>query len=205
MDSGHSAQRSVVRRLSLPERPDRAILAPTPEPGMLARYGILGLVESRLKQRVIVAKSPVYLLILVSAVVVLPVQALGQGGPQETTYRRSVPRDAETMVGSAARWRHREGAGLCNTWYIPTLELVTPPKHGTVRFVTTDVGAPRGSGCTNSVYGQAVLYQPAPGFVGEDQFTYNNPPDPMAFEHVGPPSGLRTVIVTVRDQTTLAK
>jgi hypothetical protein len=82
---------------------------------------------------------------------------------------------------------------------------VTPPKHGTVRFVTTDVGAPRGSGCTNSVYGQAVLYHPDAGFVGEDQFTYNSPADATAFEHVGPPSGLRTVIVTVRDQTTLAK
>ena len=54
-----------------------------PEPRMLARYGILGLVESRSRQRVIVAKSAVYLLILLSAVVVLPVQAPGQDGPQE--------------------------------------------------------------------------------------------------------------------------
>jgi hypothetical protein len=46
-----------------------------------------------------------------------------------------------------------------------------PPKHGTVRFVATDIGAPPGSGCSNSVYGQAVLYRPNPGFVGDDQFT----------------------------------
>jgi len=193
--------RSAMRRLSLPERPDGAILAA----GMLARYGILGLVKSRSRQSVIVAKSAVYLLILLLAAVVLPVQAPGQGGPQETTYRRSVPRDAETMVGSASRWRYREGGGLCSPGPIPALELVTPPKHGTVRFVTTDVGVPRGSGCSNSVYGQAVLYHPDAGFVGEDQFTYNSPADPTAFVHVGAPSGLRTVIVTVRDQGGLAK
>jgi hypothetical protein len=175
-----------------------------PEPRMLARYGILGLVESRPRQRVIVAKSAVYLLILLSAVVVLPVQAPGQGGPQETTYRRSVPRDAETMVGSAARWRNPGGQGLCSTRYIPDLELVTPPKHGAVRFVTTDIGAPRGSACINSVYGQAVLYQPASGFVGEDRFTYKSPDDPTVMNWTSVP-GLKTVIVTVRDQNTLPR
>ena len=74
--------------------------------------------------------------------------------------------------------------------------LVTPPKHGTVRFVTTDVGVPRGSGCNNSVNGQAVMYRPDPGFVGKDRFTYNSPTEEMAFDVVGHP-GLKTVIVTV--------
>ena len=172
-----------------------------PEPGTLARYGILKLAKSRSRQRVTAAKSPVCLLILLSAAMVLPARAPGQAGPQETTYRRSVPRDAETMVGSAARWRYQGGQGLCSTRNIPVLELVTPPKHGAVRFVTTDIGVPRGSGCSNSVYGQAVLYHPAPGFVGEDQFIYNTPADPTVMDWIRPP-GLKTVIVTVRDQNT---
>ena len=148
-----------------------------------------------------VAKPVVYLVMVLSATAVIPAQAPGQSGPQETTYRRSVPRDAETMVGSAAMWRRQPGPGLCSTRYIPELELVTPPKHGTVRFVATDVGAPKGSGCINSVYGQAVLYHPAPGFVGEDEFTYNTPDDPVVMNWTRPP-GRKTVIITVRDQDT---
>jgi len=171
---------------------------------MLARYGILELVKNRSRQGVIVAKSAVYLMMLLSVAVVFLVQARGQGAPQETTYRRSVPPDAETMVGSAARWRSQGGQGLCSTRNIPVLELVTPPKHGAVRFVTTDIGVPRGSGCINSVYGQAVLYQPAPGFVGEDQFTYKSPDDPVVMLWTRVP-GLKTVIVTVRDQNILTR
>ena len=152
------------------------------------------------------AKAAVYLLLPLLVGVMTPGQIRGQAEAPQTTLRRSVPRDAETMVGSAARWRPvTSGSSMCSTRSIPVLELVTPPTHGTVRFVTTDVGVPRGSGCSNSVYGQAVLYNPAPGFVGEDQFTYNSPADPMSFNHVGPPPGLRTVIVTVRDQNALAR
>jgi hypothetical protein len=75
-----------------------------------------------------------------------------------------------------------------------------PPKHGTVRFVAADLGIPKGSGCINSVYGQAVMYRPDPGFVGRDQFTYNVSADPMAFVHLGRPAGPQTVLVTVRDK-----
>jgi hypothetical protein len=88
--------------------------------------------------------------------------------------------------------------------YIPVLELVTPPKHGTVRFVATDIGVPRGSGCSNSVYGQAVLYHPVSGFVGEDQFTYNSPDDPTAMLWTARP-GLKTVIITVHDENTVPR
>jgi hypothetical protein len=106
------------------------------------------------------------------------------------------------MVSSASRWRYREGEGQvqCSPNGIPALELVTPPKHGTVRFVLADLGVPKGSGCINSVYGQAVMYRPDAGFVGRDQFTYNVPNDPMAFVHLGRPPGPWTVFVTVRDK-----
>src|SRR5216683_505644 len=147
-----------------------------------------------------VAKTAVFLLLSWLITVTVPGQVLGQGERQaETsgTLRRNVPRDAETMVSSAARWRYQGGPGLCYTRSIPALELVTPPMHGTVRFVVTDIGVPRGSGCSNSVYGQAVLYHPNPGFVGEDQFTYESPDDPMAMNWTGRP-GLKTVILTVR-------
>jgi hypothetical protein len=122
-------------------------------------------------------------------------EVLGQSRTPETTMHRRVSRDTETRISTAARYRAQSN-GQCTVSFVPVLELVTPPKHGTVRFVTTDVGVPRGSGCNNSVNGQAVMYRPDPGFVGKDQFTYNSPTDPMAFDVVGPP-GLKTVFVTV--------
>jgi hypothetical protein len=149
-----------------------------------------------------VAKTAVYLLLPLLVTVMVPGQVWGQSDAPGTKLRRSVPPDTETMLSSASRWRYREGEGQvqCSPNGIPALELVTPPKHGTVRFVTADLGVPRGSGCTNSVYGQAVLYRPDPGFVGKDQFTYNVPADPMAFVHLGRPPGPWTVFVTVRDR-----
>jgi hypothetical protein len=179
---------------------------------MWASYGMRALVKRRPRKRVGVATAAVFLLLALLVAVMVPGQVLGQAGPearsgagvQEATLRRSVPRDAETMVSSSTRFRYQGGAGQCSTSHIPVLELVTPPKHGTVRFVATDVGVPTGSGCGNSVYGQAVLYHPAPGFVGEDQFTYNVPSDPTARDWIRPP-GLKTVIVTVHDQNTPAR
>jgi hypothetical protein len=106
------------------------------------------------------------------------------------------------MVSSASRYRYHEGEAQqqCMPNGIPARELVTPPKHGTVRFVVADLGVPKGSGCINSVYGQAVMYRPDAGFVGKDQFTYNVPVDPTAFAHLGRPPGPWTVFVTVREK-----
>jgi hypothetical protein len=146
-----------------------------------------------------VAKPAVCLLLPLLVTVIGPVQVWGQSSVPETQLRRSVPRDTETRVSSAANWRQRR-VGQCTASSIPALELVTPPKHGTVRFVTTDVGVPRGSGCTTSIYGQAVFYRPDAGFVGQDQFTYNRPAEAMAFNWLGPPAGQITVIVAVRDK-----
>ena len=47
---------------------------------------------------------------------------------------------------------------------------------------------------------KAVYYRPDPGYVGKDQFVYNDPDDPMAFTHLGRPAGPWTVFVTVRDK-----
>jgi hypothetical protein len=149
-----------------------------------------------------VARAAVCLLTALLVTVMAHGQAWGQSDAPGTKLRRSVPRDTETMVSSASRWRYREGEGQvqCSPNGIPALELVTPPKHGTVRFVLADLGVPKGSGCINSVYGQAVMYRPDAGFVGRDQFTYNVPDDPMAFVHLGRPPGPWTVFVTVRDK-----
>jgi hypothetical protein len=149
-----------------------------------------------------VPKTAAYLLVLLLVTSMVSGQVWGQSGAPGTKLRRSVLRDTETMVGSASQWRYREGEGQvqCSPNGIPALELVTPPKHGTVRFVEADLGVPRGSGCINSVYGKAVLYRPNPGFVGKDEFTYNVPADPTAFEHLGRPPGPWTVFVTVREK-----
>ena len=134
-------------------------------------------------------------------IVVPPTQVWGQSGAPGTKLRRVVPPDTETMVSSASQYRTREGEGYqqCTPNGIPALELVTPPKHGTVRFVVAELGVPKGSGCMNSVYGQAILYRPAPGFIGRDRFTYDVPADPTAFVRLGPPPGPWTVFVTVRN------
>jgi hypothetical protein len=147
-----------------------------------------------------VAKTAVCLLLPLLVTVMVPGQVWGQSGAPGTKLRRVVPRDTETMVASAVRYREQEGSGYCTPNGVPALEVITPSKHGTVRFVTADLGVPKGSGCVNSVYGQAVLYRPEPGFVGKDQFSYNVPADPMAFVHLGPPPGPWTVIVRVRDR-----
>jgi hypothetical protein len=145
-------------------------------------------------------KTAVCLVLL--GIVMVPGRVWGQSDAPGTKLRRVVLRDAETMVASASQYRTHEGEGyqLCTPNGVPALELVTPPKHGAVRFVVADLGIPKGSGCKNSVYGQAVMYQPAPGFVGRDRFTYNVPVDPTAFIRLGPPPGPWTVFVTVRDK-----
>jgi hypothetical protein len=147
-------------------------------------------------------KTAVCLLLPSLAMVMTPGQVCGQSGAPGTKLHRVVPPDTETMVASASRFRYREGEGQkqCSPNGIPALELVTPPKHGTVRFVVADLGVPKGSGCINSVYGQAVLYRPEPGFVGKDRFSYNVPADAMAFDYMGRPPGPWTVFVTVRDK-----
>jgi hypothetical protein len=146
------------------------------------------------------AKTAVWLLLL--GMVMVPGAVWGQSDTPGTKLRRIVPRDTETMVASASQFRIQEGASyqLCTPNGVPALELVEPPKHGTVRFIQADLGIPRGSGCKNSVYGQAVMYRPNPGFVGRDRFTYTVPGDPTAFNRLGPPPGLWTVFVMVRDQ-----
>jgi hypothetical protein len=59
--------------------------------------------------------------------------------------------------------------------------------------------SPRFSGCSNSIYGLVVLYQPAPGFVGTDQFTDNRVRDAMAMNWVGKVRpGPRKIVVTVQ-------
>ena len=153
------------------------------------------------RRRMRVAKTAVCLLLPLLVTVIVPGQVWGQSGAPGTQLRHSIPRDTERMVSSASKWRHQEGSGQCSPNGIPALELIAPPKHGTVRFATTDIGIPRGSGCTNPVYGQGVFYRPDPGFVGRDQFTYNVPADSTAFEHFGPPPGPWTVIVRVRDRS----
>jgi hypothetical protein len=146
------------------------------------------------------AKTAVCLLLLV--MVMVPGQLYGQSDTPGTKLRRVALRDTDTMVASASQYRTHEGEGyqLCTPNGVPALELVTPPKHGTVRFVVADLGIPKGSGCKNSVYGEAVMYRPDPGFVGRDRFTYTVPADPTAFVHLGPPPGPWTVFVTVRDK-----
>jgi hypothetical protein len=146
-----------------------------------------------------IVKTAAYLLLPMSVTVMVPGEVCRQSGGPGTQLRRNVPRDTETRVSSAANWRQRR-VGQCTASSIPALEIVTPPKHGTVRFVTTDVGVPRGSGCTNSIYGQAVFYRPDSGFTGQDQFTYNRPAEAMAFNWLGPPAGQITMIVTVREK-----
>ena len=112
---------------------------------------------------------------------------------------RSVPRGVESRVAAASMWQIKGGNGRCQSRGTPALEIVSAPSHGTLRFVQGDVRIPEGSGCSNSIYGVVVLYQPAPSFVGTDQFTYNQTRDPMAMNWVGKiPPGLRKIVVKVQ-------
>ena len=89
-----------------------------------------------------VSKTAVYLLVLLLLTAIVPVHVWGQSGAPGTKLRASVLRDTETMVASASRWRYREGEAQvqCTPNGIPALELLRPPKHGTVRFSDADLG-----------------------------------------------------------------
>jgi hypothetical protein len=132
--------------------------------------------------------------VILVLVLSLAAPAMAQDVPE---IRRAIPPNVESRVGSTAMWHIKGGNGRCSSRGTPALEITAPPMHGTVRFDTADVGIPKDSGCRNSVYGTVILYTPAPGFVGQDQFTLNRPRDAMAFNWIGLPPGLRRYIVTV--------
>jgi hypothetical protein len=121
----------------------------------------------------------------------------GQSAPA-TRPHHIVPRDSDTRVSWFANWR-RNANGNCSARFIPSLELVIPPAHGVVRFVTEELGLLPRTGCNNPFYGVAVMYRPSPGFVGEDRFTIKGPDDPMAIVHVGPKGSIHTIAVEVVD------
>jgi hypothetical protein len=124
-----------------------------------------------------------------------PGLAWGQSGPAVVQHRR-VLRDTDTRVGWFANYQ-RDDNGNCSARFIPTLNIVTPPAHGLVQFVTEARALPR-SGCNNPFYGMAVMYRPNPGFVGEDHFTITRPDDPMAMIHVGRGGPINTFVIQVR-------
>jgi hypothetical protein len=132
--------------------------------------------------------------VIIALAVSLAAPAMAQDVPQ---IRRAVPPNIESQIGSTAMWHIKGGNGRCASRGTPTLEITAPPMYGTIRFDTADVGIPKGSGCSNSVYGTVILYTPAPGFVGQDQFTINHVRDAMSFNWIGLPPGPRTYIVTV--------
>jgi hypothetical protein len=109
---------------------------------------------------------------------------------------RTVSRDPETRIARFGFWTVDKNSA-CTAYYIPKLELVAAPAHGTVRFVTASF-TPARSGCNNSIYGTRVVYRPNPGFVGQDQFTFNLPPDPMLTNWTGPGPGSYVITVEVR-------
>jgi len=115
---------------------------------------------------------------------------------QNTTTKRKVTSGVEAMVGSASGYRTGGSGSLCSEYYIPALQVVDPPKHGTVRFDSI-LTIPKGSGCANPVHGQGVFYRSSDGYVGQDQFTYHRPDNPTAFDWLGGPPGNHTVLITV--------
>ncbi len=119
----------------------------------------------------------------------------GQTAPPAVQYRH-VPRDADSKIAWFGNWR-RNANNNCSPRFIPTLELVTPPVHGQVQFVTAEGGALPRTGCSNSFYGTAVMYRPNPGFLGEDQFTITAPDDPMAMDHIGARGPKHTYVIRV--------
>jgi hypothetical protein len=116
---------------------------------------------------------------------------------RNTTSKRAVPSGTETMVASVSAWRSGRSGGLCSEYYIPALQIVDPPTHGTLRFDSI-LTIPKGSGCSNPIHGQGVFYRSSDDYVGQDQFTYYRPDNAMAFNWVGGPPGNHTVAVTVR-------
>src|SRR5205085_2744860 len=79
--------------------------------------------------------APLVLSLLSISLIIGVSEVWGQSVMPPTELHRNVPRDTEARVISHMRWRDRHG--ICTTSYVPTLELVIPPKHGAVRFETS--------------------------------------------------------------------
>ena len=111
-----------------------------------------------------VSKTAVYLLLVLLVTAVVPVHVWGQSGTPGTKLRASVLRDTETMVASASRWRYHEGEAQvqCTPNGIPALELVSSPRHGTVRFVDADLGISFGPRSPSALFCQSPLLSPRP-------------------------------------------
>jgi hypothetical protein len=120
--------------------------------------------------------------------------ALGQGASE---LHRTVARDTETRVGWYANWKNFGGGDCAAQYDYPSPQLVTPPTHGIVHIVQGDLGVIPSTGCASSIFGVAVLYQPNPGFIGEDQFTLSRS-QPMNSIVAGNPNVLTTYVVTVQ-------
>lgn len=99
----------------------------------------------------------------------------------------------ETVVATHGNWD-----GNCETRTLPTVEVVSPPQHGTVAVRATPVMAE----CGKTIQATGVFYTPNPGFTGADRLSYNRLPD-ASKRHPGrndntPSSGVHTINVEVR-------
>jgi len=134
--------------------------------------------------------SPMKTVILVLAFS-LAAPAMAQDVPE---IRRAVPPNVES---SSAMWHIKGGNGRCASRGTLHWKSRLRPCTAPSVLIPPDVGIPKGSGCSNSVYGTVILYTPAPGFVGQDRFAINRVRDAMAFDWIGPPPGPRKYIMTV--------
>jgi len=115
----------------------------------------------------------------------------GPTGPGVT--RRVVRAGVETVVATHGNWD-----GNCETRTLPTVEVVSPPQHGTVSVRAT----PTMAECGKTIQATGVFYTPNPGFTGSDRLSYNRLPD-ASKRHPGRSdntqnAGVHTVNVEVR-------
>ena len=103
----------------------------------------------------------------------------------QVNLNRTVAANAESRVYWAGSWRDRHG--ICSNAFRqpPNLDVQVPPQHGTLRMAP-EADTPKRSGCQNPIYGTAIYYRPAPGWVGQDQFIIIYTVDPMATNVLGP-------------------
>ncbi len=115
-------------------------------------------------------------------------------GQEARDIKKMALRGVETFITVHLNYTKLPAALTCEEGPPVKIEIVTPPKNGTVSFRSAAEKTPD---CAQRVVGTGIYYTSKPGFIGTDSFSYNAKGDGVAPKLVGTVAGIRNVTVEV--------
>jgi hypothetical protein len=134
---------------------------------------------------------------LATASIVLVLAASPLFGQSAQTIKRTVKKDAETMViVHSNSFKPNSGMLNCVQGGPVTIEITNPPKNGKLALKPAKE---KNQNCTNELEGTGIFYTPNPGFTGTDTFSYNRTDQGVReVQKATGPQGARVVTIEVR-------